>query len=189
MSRLLSRRVLSRRGVLLSKATTQDSLFTPADYLEAAKQAARWINASAAETPDGIGWLPEPDDSAKTVTVSSPLTIYSGNAGIVLFLFQLAQVTQQDEYLQKAKRGADLLAKQWPSVATFKSGLLSSPYSFYNGLSGVAFTLLETWKATGEQRYRDADLETFSSFMGLMRGRKLRPCDPIRSFIAGRSLA
>jgi lantibiotic modifying enzyme len=143
---------------LLSKATTQDSLFTPADYLEAAKQAARWINASAAETPDGIGWLPEPDDSAKTVTVSSPLTIYSGNAGIVLFLFQLAQVTQQDEYLQKAKRGADLLAKQWPSVATFKSGLLSSPYSFYNGLSGVAFTLLETWKATGEQRYRDEAL-------------------------------
>jgi lantibiotic modifying enzyme len=151
-------RLLSRRAAFLSKAPSQDSIFAPADYLEAAKQAARWINASATKTPDGIGWLPEPDDSAKTATVSSPLTIYSGNAGIVLFLLQLSHVTLQGEYLQKAKRGADLLAKQWPSVASFKGDLLSSPYSFYNGLSGVAFTLLETWKATGEQRYRDAAL-------------------------------
>ncbi len=157
--------LLSRRGVLLSATSSQrkesepkESIFTSEDYLEAAKQAARWIDSVATETADGITWLPEPDHKEKTSTVSSPLTLYSGNAGIVLFLLQLSQVTQQDEYLQKAKRGADLLVKQWPSVATFKSGLLASPYSFYNGLGGVAFTLLETWKVSGQERYREAAL-------------------------------
>src|ERR671933_466146 len=59
-------------------------------YLEGAEAAARWIRSAARQAAHGLVWLPEPDHPERAATVTAPPTIYSGNAGIVLFLLGLA---------------------------------------------------------------------------------------------------
>src|SRR5579883_3281529 len=83
------------------------------DYLHAASEAARWIRSAARPQPDGLTWLPEPDHPEKTATVSAPPTIYSGNAGIVIFLLELAMATGDASYLDEARRGARWIAAHW----------------------------------------------------------------------------
>ena len=58
-------------------------------FLEAAQAAASWIRSTAHETQHGLIWLPDPDQPERTATA----TIYSGNAGVILFFLELAQVT------------------------------------------------------------------------------------------------
>ncbi len=129
------------------------------DYLQAAKDSARWITASAQTTDQGAHWLVEPDHPERIVPAPEQLGLYSGNAGVILFLLQLAKATGDNAYLEQAKNGADFLVNRWKDVSEAKSdGPLRSPFSFYSGLSGIAFSLTEVWKATGDVRYRDAAL-------------------------------
>src|SRR5436190_23501756 len=129
-----------------------------ATYLNTAIEAARWIRSAAVETPQGLRWLPEPDHPEKVATVSSPSGLYSGSSGIVLFFLQMAKATGDASYLADAQRGADYLANTWRELLTFKSPfpLDNIQFDFSQGLSGIAFTLVEAWRATGETRYRDS---------------------------------
>jgi lantibiotic modifying enzyme len=129
-------------------------------YLDAAKEAARWIGSAAQRTKEGTYWLPEPDHPEKLTTESSQLGLYSGSSGIVLFLLELARVTGDHSYLDQAAQGADYLANQWKEqVSAKQKALIDSPLSFVSGLSSVPFALIETSKATGEQRYKKAAIE------------------------------
>lgn len=146
-------------------AVTQTQASSP-DYLQASKEAARWITASAQATSHGGHWLVEPDHPERAVAPPEQLGLYSGNAGVVLFLLQLAKATGDSTYLEQAKSGADFLASHWKEVADAKpDGPLRSPFSFYSGLSGIAFSLTETWKATGDVRFRDAALDVNEYFV------------------------
>ena len=131
------------------------------EYLQAATQTARWIRAAQLRKEQGIAWLPEPDHQDKAITIGPDNTIYSGSAGIVLFLLELAKATGDTTYLDDARRGADYLVATWEHLPDTKSeGLLQDRgLSFDQGLAGVAFTLAETWKATQLPVYREAAIQ------------------------------
>jgi hypothetical protein len=59
-------------------------------YLDAAVKAARWIHTARVETPDGIIWLTGPERPEGLDTVAH---VYTGGAGVVLFLLELARAT------------------------------------------------------------------------------------------------
>jgi lantibiotic modifying enzyme len=129
-------------------------------YLDAAKQAARWISSARVPKRTGIGWLPDPDHPEKPTSVGPDNTIYSGSAGTVLFFLELAAATGEQSYLEDARRGADYLAASWKTLPGSTGSLLPDQgLSFDQGLAGVAFTLAETWKVTEVPAYRDAALE------------------------------
>jgi lantibiotic modifying enzyme len=130
------------------------------DYLSAANETAHWIRSAEKKTDQGTFWLPEPDHPEKATTVSPGNTIYSGSAGTTLFFLELANATGDAYTLQAAKSGADYLVSTWQELkAPQKTGL---ELSFNSGVAGVAFTLSEVWKATQDDKYRDAALAATS---------------------------
>ncbi len=130
------------------------------DYLAAAEATARWIRSTAQETTHGLGWLPEPDHPERATTLTAPPTLYSGNAGIVLFLIELARATGNATYLDEARRGADEIAATWRGVLDTKPliPIENAHLDFAMGLSGTAFTLAHAWRATGDDSHREAAL-------------------------------
>src|SRR5215210_574088 len=131
---------------------------TAPSYLEAAEAAARWIRSAARETEHGLMWLPEPDHPERRATVTAPATLYSGSAGIVLFFLELADATGDASYLADARRGADQLAASWREVleAPALVPLDNAQLDFGMGLGGTAFALYHAWRATRDDRYREA---------------------------------
>ena len=105
---------------------------------------AKWIRSTRVTTMFGTAW---PSDPANPRSLSTDL--YSGSPGVILFMIELSRATGETAYLDDAKRGADdLLTK-----------VASEPqYGLYDGLSGIAFTLGETWRATNDEKYRKAAL-------------------------------
>lgn len=147
-------------GLEAAAPQAQTVTVTPPDYLHAAREAARWIATASQIAADGIHWTAQPDHPELPTSPSKQLGVYSGSAGVVLFLLQLAKATGDNSYRDQATKGADYLVAHWKDLSTTgSSGPAGSALSFYNGLAGIAFTLAEAWKWTGEARYRDAALE------------------------------
>ncbi|WP_158791963.1 lanthionine synthetase LanC family protein [Granulicella sp. L60] len=132
------------------------------DFFNGAIEAARWIRSAEKESAQGKYWLPEPDHPEKAVTVSPINGIYSGAAGVVLFFLQLTKATGDPSFLGDARRGADFLVATWQESPA-KELLPGTGLSFYTGRAGVAFVLAETWKSTGEAKYRNAALAATQS--------------------------
>jgi lantibiotic modifying enzyme len=114
-------------------------------YREAALGAARWIKASALKTEQGITWPADPLDKKSTGT-----TLYSGSPGIILFMLEAYNSTSDKAFLQDARAGSDHLLA---SVHKEESS------GFYVGVAGIGFSLVETFKATGDQKYRQGALK------------------------------
>ena len=127
-------------------------------YLHTAQEAARWIRSARVDRPDRAPWVPEPDHPEKAVTVGPDNTLYSGSAGVVLFLLELAQATGDESYQHDASLGADYLAATWKRLTGHEgvSAVRDGGLSFDQGLAGTAFTLGKAWKATQNAKYRDA---------------------------------
>lgn len=110
-------------------------------YLESALQAARWIEASAVWTSDGLAWPAVPGEE-----IQPNNWLYSGNSGVVLFFLELFHTTGEKEYLEQACDGADhLLLSLENEKAT----------GLYTGISGIAYVLYETYKASSDTKYLD----------------------------------
>jgi lantibiotic modifying enzyme len=131
------------------------------DYLGAAIDAARWIRSTAGATEHGLIWQPDPDQPRKKATISPSQTIYSGNAGVVLFFLELARSTGDDSYLDDARKGADEIAATWPEVLTSRPMIQmeNAHLGFNSGLSGTAFVLEQVHQATGDPRYHQVARE------------------------------
>jgi lantibiotic modifying enzyme len=112
----------------------------PGPYLAAAEQAAAWIRASATKVAEGTAWPAIPSSPAP-----ASLDLYSGIPGVVLFFVQAFHTTGDASYLADARGGAELLLAKMAGV--------QGP-GLYEGLSGVAFALEETSKATKDDKYR-----------------------------------
>jgi lantibiotic modifying enzyme len=113
-------------------------------YLEAAERAASWIRASEIRTPEGLSW---PAVSKDPTSVA--LNLYSGTPGVVLFFLNAHYATGRAGYLRDARAGADLLLSKMSGIEG--AGL-------YEGLSGVAFALEETYRASRDDKYRQGFL-------------------------------
>jgi len=117
----------------------------PNPYLDAAARAAAWVRASGKPGPDGMSWPSVPADPKEAT-----LDLYSGVPGVVLFFLQAFHSTGDPDYLADARGGADYLLAKMPGV--------KGP-GLYEGLSGVAFALEETYKAAKDEKYRRAFLD------------------------------
>jgi lantibiotic modifying enzyme len=117
-------------------------------YLAAAEKAAAWITSTAVRTPAGLTWPADPKDPASVND-----TLYAGTPGIVLFYLEAFHATGRREYLDEARGGADALLT---SIGREKG------MGLYEGLAGEAFSLEETFKASGEQKYRQGFLDALA---------------------------
>src|SRR6185436_3621574 len=106
----LTRRDLLRFGIAagaalplgLDAAEGEEPSRTPAPapgYLDAAVQAARWIHTTRVETPDGVLWLTGPE---RPEGLDSTPNLYTGSAGVVFFLLELARATGDKTYREEA---------------------------------------------------------------------------------------
>jgi lantibiotic modifying enzyme len=111
-------------------------------YKDVAIDAANWIRTSRVETTFGIAWPADPRNPKSVGT-----TLYSGSPGVVLFLLELYRATGDAGYLAEARQGADDLVAE----------IVSDPQlGLYEGVAGLGFTLGETWRASGDDKYRQA---------------------------------
>jgi lantibiotic modifying enzyme len=111
-----------------------------ARYLDVATSAGRWIVASAIETPDGRAW-PAVPDSPEWV----PQTLYSGQAGVALFLSELARSTGDDSFAEAAGAAARSVATH-PDIGMF---------GLYSGLAGMALAVRRSGDLLDDSDLRD----------------------------------
>ena len=116
-------------------------------YLDQARDVARWIRASAIKVGEGLTWPADPAD-AKTTS----LTLYAGSPGIILFFLEANRATGDRQLLSDARAGADHL------LSVLRE---EKQCGLYEGLSGIGYALIETFKSTGEARYREGGRECF----------------------------
>src|SRR6185295_19771493 len=120
-------------------------------YLAAALQAARWIHTARVETPDGVLWLTGPE---RPEGLDSTPNLYTGSAGVVLFLLELARVTADKTHREEAAAGADSLIAALPE----KVRLDRAESGLYTGVAGIGFTLFRVYQETGNDTYRKGAL-------------------------------
>lgn len=113
-------------------------------YLEMARQAARWLESVAVEQSGGLAWPADPD---RVYYPNS--TLYSHSPGVILFFLEAYHITGDPHYLYISRRGADFLLTTIPEKAEKNTG-----YGLYTGLSGSAFVLEETFRASAQEKYR-----------------------------------
>lgn len=157
----------TRRAVLQSGAmATGLALFTkrlrattpsspPSDYLDAAKQAARWISASAQHTSSGMTWPADPSDPKST-----QISMYSGSAGVIAFYLELFDATKDERYLATAMAGADHLVSLVHS-ADARTSFGGAGAGLYTGLAGIAFILERVHAASGRATYQASAHDAF----------------------------
>jgi len=126
-------------GILASTLPAADT-----SYHDAALETARWIRASAAQADQGTVWPSDPRD-AKSVND----TLYAGTPGVILFFLEASRSTGDQSFLKNACAGADHL------LATFAN---EKEPGLHVGIAGIGFALTETFKATGESKYRQGAL-------------------------------
>ena len=118
-------------------------------YLDAAVKAVRWIRTARIETPDGYVWLTGPERPEGFDTVSH---LYTGGAGVVLFLLELAKATGDKAHREEAAAGADALIASLPE----KIRLDREESGLYTGIAGIGFTLDRVFHEAKDERYRKA---------------------------------
>ncbi|MGZ5424925.1 MAG: hypothetical protein ACXW2V_10045, partial [Candidatus Aminicenantales bacterium] len=114
-------------------------------YFRAALEAAAWVKSAEIRSPEGLSWPAIPRDLD-----SVGLDLYSGVPGVVLFFVQTFYATGDQAFLDDARAGGDFLLSKAASVGAL---------GLYEGLSGVAFALEETYKASKDEKYRRGFLE------------------------------
>jgi hypothetical protein len=163
MAEPLTRRDLLRLGLAagaasslaLGAAAGEEAPKSPAPappapgYLDAAVKAARWIRTTRVETPQGYLWLtgPERPEGFDTTPI-----LYTGSAGVVLFLLEMARATGDKAHREDAAGGADALISSLPA----KLDPAQAETGLYTGAAGTGFTLHRVFKKTGDEKYRKA---------------------------------
>ncbi len=126
-------------------------------YGEGALAAAAWLRSVARPTDAGRVWPADPHDTGAIAT-----SLYTGTPGVVLFFLELAAHTGDAAWLEDARAGADELTARVEAAADPNATSVDPTMraaGLYSGVAGVGFVLHETWRATGEPRYRDAALQ------------------------------
>lgn len=133
----------SSLGLATEKRTPKASS-APPSYLDAAVRAARWIRTARIETPEGYVWLSGPE---RPEGFDITPNLYTGSAGIVLFLLELARATGDKAHREEAVAGADALIASLPE----KIRLDREESGLYTGVAGLGFTLGQVFKETGDE--------------------------------------
>ncbi|GAB2021487.1 hypothetical protein RyT2_05610 [Pseudolactococcus yaeyamensis] len=137
----------------IAKAVTKE------DYLAAAKGIAQHLRQEAVKTEVGTYWQ-------KTEQGEPILDFYVGSSGIALFLIQLAAITGEASYLEEAIAAGNFIVNKLEAGNysehltlgwAFSDVQANSRFAFHgNGYAGIAFSLIELTKATGDASYAHA---------------------------------
>lgn len=119
----------------------------PTRWLDAAVKAARWIRTTRVATPDGLLWLSGPE---RPEGMNASPDLYTGTAGVVLFLVELARVTGDESWLEEAAAGADWLIAGLPAALDPEQ----AQAGLYTGVPGIGLAIHQVAKATGKEQYR-----------------------------------
>jgi type 2 lantibiotic biosynthesis protein LanM len=101
---------------------------------------------------------------------SAPLDVMGGSAGAIAALLYLHNRYREDEFLEAAMRhGERLLAAarrsesgwSWRTLETEHTGERPDLTGFSHGAAGISWSLLELFRATGEERFRQAAEQGF----------------------------
>ncbi|MFL6264060.1 MAG: lanthionine synthetase LanC family protein [Thermoanaerobaculia bacterium] len=136
-------------GAAAGEETPKPAAPAPSGYLDAALKAAKWIHTARVETPQGLIWLDGPE---RPEGLESTPDFYTGYAGIVLFLLELARATGDKAYKEDVAFGADALIAVLPE----KLDPAQAQTGLYTGAAGIGFTLYQAYKETGDEKYRKA---------------------------------
>ncbi|MFK7914803.1 MAG: lanthionine synthetase LanC family protein [Pseudomonadales bacterium] len=144
--------------------STDTTKWTPSRSLAIANGVDRWLQAHQRPTANGLAWGRAAEDPERIVR-----TLYTGSAGIAIFLLELHKATGAQEPLAAASAcGNDLI-----SYLQSKDQL---PCAMFTGWAGYAFVFTELFKATGSSDFSDAaarclnKLADQSSALGSGRG-------------------
>ncbi|HEX8169413.1 MAG TPA: lanthionine synthetase LanC family protein [Thermoanaerobaculia bacterium] len=114
-------------------------------YLEAALQAAAWLESIERKSGADLGSWPIADSFA----VYNP-GVDNGAAGVGFFFLRLYDVTGDRHYLDVAKRAANYVANE------YKGARRMNGHDWLSGASGGGSFLVAVHRATGDARYLDA---------------------------------
>lgn len=89
--------------------------------------------------------------------VKSPVILYNGSSGIILYLIELYKATNKPEYYE-----AIVQASEW--LKNYYYGPAEKNLAFYCGGGGIIYTLMEVYKLTGNQLYKHHALQFASDF-------------------------
>ncbi len=131
-----------------SVAPTPSRSVAPGLHLQAALEAAKWIRAGALPAASGKVWPADPNDPK-----SVDNTLYAGTPGVALFFLEAFRSTGDRSFLADARSGADSILAAVDEVK--ETGL-------YDGLAGMGFALIETYKATHDEKYRAGALRVLA---------------------------
>lgn len=131
-----------------------------------AHQAARWIEANA-RGDGGVAWWDEyVGVPAWDGAVAHPVSLYSGVAGIALFLKKIGDATGDAQHSQAAQAAVKHLAATaiktadgyyWENEVELKSGQIITYDSkgLYDGAAGVGYTLLMLGQQPANATYQE----------------------------------
>lgn len=94
------------------------------------------------DNADGIYWLYRSHEEK----IDKQISIYSGNAGTILFLIELYKKTKDKKYLECIEK-----ALQW--LIQFDYREAEKNLGFYCGIGGVVFVLIEAYNLTNDSKY------------------------------------
>lgn len=142
--------------VATSSAGSSPSINAAADFLSNARSAADWILSVQTSDEFGAFFPPDPEKPAQKVTVTPPETIYSGMAGTVLFLAELAHVTGEARYGEAARAGAERLLVSWQQRADTRMQPVDARWSLNMGIAGTGMVLYHVGRLLSEPRFSGA---------------------------------
>ena len=121
------------------------------NILSLAEQVGLWLvsNANYDDETDAVTWL---DDVLNPETVGYDLA--AGVSGKVLFFVALYRATDNEEYLQYAKGGADYLVSLLQDPASFEGNKRRA--SLYSGVGGIGVALLNVHSVVADPQYLQA---------------------------------
>ena len=122
------------------------------EYLIVAIDIAEELLSKAKKTENGFTWDVMHSNVNSEISWQPSDSIYSGNAGIVLFYLELHKRTQDSRYLEAVVEGARWLEHECGTTET-------DYYAFYTGRMGIAYTMLLLSEYLNEDRYKHLALD------------------------------
>lgn len=135
-------------------------------YLKEAIRIGDQLLSEAEKESNGISW--------KTTNLTTDLKIawdksegmYSGSAGIIIFLTELYRQTKEKRYLEAAEQGME-----W--TLWFCKQNKTKYYALFTGRLGVSFALLKLYEVTKKERYRKDALQIAKQSLSFLEMRNL----------------
>ena len=122
--------------------------FAENQHLHNAKKVANWLKVRKIESPHGKMWVDEIGKEKISLSLSS------GVAGKVLFYLELYQSTGNKEHLHEASLGCQYLLSNLPQTLE-QAQAIRNGSSLYGTISGSAFVLMEAYKITKNEDWKN----------------------------------